>query len=228
MISKETLKKEYEENGKTFFQIAEETGVATHNLKYWAKKWEITIRPKGRQRKVIENKKFGSLMVIKPIYSGDRLSYLCSCDCGKAVIRSATGLTTRNTHKSCWDCRNRCISNKKWKGYQEISLDFWTAVQKSAAARNLNFDLNIEEAWDLFLKQERRCALSGIELYFSRSKKRDRDRHTASLDRIDSTKGYYLSNVQWVHKTINNLKMNLTEQEFLNWCKLVTDFRNKF
>lgn len=37
---------------------------------------------------------------------------------------------------------------------------------------------------------------------------------TASLDRIDSTKGYVEENVQWVHKDVNFMKSNLTEQRF--------------
>ena len=44
---------------------------------------------------------------------------------------------------------------------------------------------------------------------------------TASVDRIDSTKGYLKGNVQWVHKSINQMKSNRTDEEFIALCKAV-------
>jgi hypothetical protein len=44
---------------------------------------------------------------------------------------------------------------------------------------------------------------------------------TASLDRKDSSKGYTKDNVQWIHKTINFMKGQMSDQEFVSWCKLV-------
>lgn len=44
---------------------------------------------------------------------------------------------------------------------------------------------------------------------------------TASIDRINSNKGYSLSNVQWVHKTINKMKCKLSDDEFIAFCKAV-------
>jgi hypothetical protein len=49
--------------------------------------------------------------------------------------------------------------------------------------------------------------------------------HTASLDRIDSSKGYFKGNVQWIHKDLNVMKMDLTEEKFIDYCKLV--YENK-
>jgi hypothetical protein len=48
--------------------------------------------------------------------------------------------------------------------------------------------LSIEDTWELFTKQECRCALSGLPLYFP--SKRNKTDGNASLDRIDSSKGY--------------------------------------
>ena len=44
---------------------------------------------------------------------------------------------------------------------------------------------------------------------------------TASLDRIDSSKGYIKGNVQWVHKEFNKMKLDLLDKEFIDICKLV-------
>jgi len=50
---------------------------------------------------------------------------------------------------------------------------------------------------------------------------------TASLDRIDSSKGYVRGNIQWVHIAINFMKHSLPEEEFIRWCCLVAQYRGK-
>ena len=44
---------------------------------------------------------------------------------------------------------------------------------------------------------------------------------TASLDRIDSSKGYVIGNVQWVHKDINIMKNKFDNQYFIDMCKKI-------
>ena len=46
---------------------------------------------------------------------------------------------------------------------------------------------------------------------------RDRS-HTASLDRIDSSLGYTIGNVQWVHKHVNVMKNIYPQNMFLFIC----------
>jgi hypothetical protein len=52
-------------------------------------------------------------------------------------------------------------------------------------------------------------------------------KQTASLDRIDSTKGYIKGNIQWVHKDVNKMKWNWNQSNFINWCKLITNYYNE-
>jgi hypothetical protein len=47
--------------------------------------------------------------------------------------------------------------------------------------------------------------------------------HTASLDRIDSSKGYCEDNVQWVHKDINRMKNTFDQDYFISLCKLIAE-----
>lgn len=44
---------------------------------------------------------------------------------------------------------------------------------------------------------------------------------TASLDRIDSTKGYVVGNVQRVHKSVNMMKQSLPNHIFIDWCQKI-------
>jgi len=47
--------------------------------------------------------------------------------------------------------------------------------------------------------------------------------NTASLDRIDSSKGYVKDNVQWVHKDINRMKWNFPQDKFVKLCSFVAN-----
>ena len=59
-----------------------------------------------------------------------------------------------------------------------------------------------------------------LELCFPRASK-DKS-WNASLDRIDSSKGYIEGNVQWVHQNINMMKNKFDNQYFIEMCKLIT------
>ncbi len=94
-------------------------------------------------------------------------------------------------------------------------------LQRKAEVRGICFQITIEQAWDMFLLQNRRCALSGVELVFDRSRKSRKT--TASFDRIDSSKCYRLDNVQWIHKRLQRIKLDLDQQELISWCNLIAD-----
>lgn len=128
------------------------------------------------------------------------------------------------------DDEQRSIRRKyKWKGCEELSGTRWSSYQKGAEIRGLAFEVTIEYAWNLFLGQERRCALSGVPIYFDMNldslRKYGCQGGTASLDRIDSTKGYVVGNIQWVHKDANKMKMDLQEEDFFRIVKQIYEFK---
>jgi hypothetical protein len=163
-------------------------------------------------------KKFGRLVIIERAQiasrgTKDRMSkWKCKCDCGKILIIRLrdlkSGLTT-----SC-GCERR-----KW--YGGVSGEMLTQIKRNADIRKFDFNLTAKQIWNLFLKQDKKCAISGIELVLNREHGWNRKKNTASLDRIDSSKGYSLDNVQWVHKIVNRMKWDLNQKEFLNWIKII-------
>lgn len=163
----------------------------------------------------LTQKKFGKLLVLKRFKDSkySDAQWLCRCECGKEKIVTSSHLKNKEV-KSCG-----CILNKK--SYKEISGVFFGRIKHSAKIRNIPFDLNIEQIWNLFINQNRKCALTGLLLNFS-SKSNIND-GTASLDRIDSNKGYKIDNVQWVHKDINYMKQDFYEVDFIKYCQLVVD-----
>lgn len=172
--------------------------------------------------KSINGKRFGKLTAIKRVRSPLRaVYYLCRCDCGATSVVKKQNLQLGNT-KSCGCLHFRKASeHKDWKGYGEISGDFVGTIRRNAKARGIKFDLSTKFLWELFVKQDRRCAYSNVELVFPTSGK-SRD-GTASLDRKDNTKNYSKNNVQWVHKDVNLMKRTMTEEVFLDFCKRIVE-----
>ncbi len=76
----------------------------------------------------------------------------------------------------------------------------------------------------LEIKQQNKCAVTGIDIFI---KHPSRDvttiNDTASLDRIDSTKGYTQDNVQWVALGINYMKMDFTTEELHKMLSLIKE-----
>lgn len=71
-------------------------------------------------------------------------------------------------------------------------------------------------------KQNFKCALTGLPIIIVGGKNNTKQT-TASPDRIDSTKEYELNNIQYVHKIINYMKMDLSQEDFIQFCKLVVE-----
>lgn len=189
----------------------------------------------------LTNKKFGSLFVIgeEGITKAGHATWRCKCDCGNVVIRTGTSLI-RSKFSSCGNSfdkyHNICFSrpmgkeNSNWRGFGDISSTWFSNVilrsadgRKSRRKIAKKIDITIEDIWHLFLEQNKKCALSGVELFLPKNGTREEcKRANASLDRIDSSLGYVKGNIQWVTKNINIMKNTLNQEEFIDICKSVS------
>ena len=173
--------------------------------------------------KIVPNTQYNFLTVIEE--SGKKHSsvlWKCKCICSNIVYVKASYLH-RGITKSC-GCKTYGQNSHLYKGYKELSHSYWTTLTSSAKKRNLEFSISMEYAWNLFELQNKRCALTGELLVFTKEC-RYLTQQTASLDRIDSNKGYIEGNVQWVHKMINRIKSDIPNDDFILWCKKVYEYR---
>ena len=175
----------------------------------------------------LDNQKFNLLTVIglaKVNRNGNRY-WDCICECGNKAVVSTDHLTRKkNPVQSCGCVKfYRGDKHRDWKGIGEISGSWWAMHVaheiKQKKRKPVAVDLTLEEAWKLFERQDKKCALSGISLKFSSKAYFN----TASLDRIDSSKGYELGNVQWVHKHVNFMKRDFEQNYFIDLCKKIVE-----
>ena len=152
------------------------------------------------------------------------------CDCGKIGIRREDNLKPKiNISCGCISgfAQGTAKNNKKWTGYKDISGLYLWDLKNKAKRRKLSWEITEQELWKLFLKQGKKCPYLNEELTFaSAAEKRNGLKQTASLDRIDSSKGYIIDNIQWIHKRVQMMKKDLSESEFLKWCELVSNHQS--
>lgn len=173
----------------------------------------------------LTGQKFNRLTVIERYTScrSGRTKWLCRCDCGKEKPVLALHIV-RGTTKSC-GCARPCGKERAdYKGYEGLSGQFWHQIVRGADGSKgrppIPLNITIKDAWELFEAQEHRCALTGVEIYLPA---RWIDTGTASLDRIDSSRGYEPGNVQWVHKDVNRMKNSFDQSYFIKMCQAVAD-----
>lgn len=236
-VNEENLKKLISE-GKSRIDISEILNAPLTTINSRMQKFKLNTSPYRKyDTKYLINKKFGRLTILKELpsitYTTNRSIkrlVLCKCDCGNEIevrlseLTRGSKISCKCTLKEFLSSRNTNKSNN-WAGHGEINSTYFTTLLKNAKKRKIEFNITIEEIWELFLKQNRKCALSGLDLKF-KSRARISD-GTASLDRIDSSKGYVLGNVQWLHKYINKMKLNHSDKDFIYYCKLVANKNNK-
>ncbi len=148
------------------------------------------------------------------------------CECGKEEYKPAKHLESGRT-KSCKSCASKRTAINYpppavFKGVGGLSMTHFSAIRNGAERRNISFNLDITSLWVLYLKQNKLCALTGVPIVLEPAIKGcnvNWDIITASLDRIDSTKGYVIDNVWWVHKEMNRLKNNYSLSELLFWSQ---------
>ncbi len=227
-LTKEFIEEKFINQELSISQIAKEVGCKNKTIITKIVFFKIDIND---GKTTLVGMEFGNLKVIERIVERYSFQWKCVCKCGNEMILLTGDLIRKSgkrSRKSCGQCcprvNNKRSSNHYYAGYQEISGSFWSRLVYAAKNRGLEIDIDIEYIWDLFIKQERKCALTGIELIFSTSEKVRRLKETtASLDRIDSSKGYIKGNLQWIFKDLQNVKRNLDEDYFKLLCHLVVE-----
>lgn len=151
-----------------------------------------------------------------------RRQWLCRCECGNTrTITLSCSLYGNRKTTQCKECANK--SFQKHEGFGGIIGSMWYTICQNAATRGHEVTVDPEHIWRLYELQHGKCALTGVELVLP-ARHKDKWHTNASLDRIDSSKGYVEGNLQWVDKKINLMKRDLLQSEFLEMCMKVANY----
>ncbi|MCK9428949.1 MAG: hypothetical protein M0R17_02925 [Candidatus Omnitrophica bacterium] len=148
-----------------------------------------------------------------------------NCVCGKLLKKPYSYLFHTYSCGCLFYQYKKGKDNYRFKGYKELSARTWIGIKNNAKTRKIKFNISIEQAVDLLYKQNHKCILSGLPINLGDYRNKNK---TASLDRIDSSKSYNLDNIRWIHKDINKMKLNLSNDIFLYFCYLIINpIKNK-
>lgn len=167
--------------------------------------------------------RFGKLIVMQfgPMKRKNN-TFDCLCDCGNTTNVLLNSLMTGHT-QSCGCSRLESINSK----IGNITGTWYGSIKRNAESRGYKFDLSKEFLNELLIKQNHKCAISGltIKIEFCRSSKHYYSNTTASLDRINNELGYLENNVWFVHKDINIMKKDHDIQYFIELCTTIAEFQ---
>lgn len=137
-------------------------------------------------------------------------------ECGEMqdYLRRNYAIQSFHLGKTCKKCSNRKTENCHRGFIGEVRTSHFNKFKIGAETRGLEFSITPEYVQELWEKEDRRCALSGLPIDW----KGIRNEQTASLDRIDSSKGYVEGNVQIVHKHVNMMKQAYSNEYFIELC----------
>lgn len=139
-----------------------------------------------------------------------------NCDyCNIVFDRSIAriNVSKKRGHKSF--CSRLC-QNKHRRDLGIFDRVFWRC-RSNSKSRDKDFNITPEYIKILWNNQKGICPYSGVKLdWHSKS-----NNLYPSLDRINTSLGYIIGNVQWVSKTINYAKHTMSNEEMLEFIKLI-------
>lgn len=143
-------------------------------------------------------------------------------------VFSATRLATA-IHPICKKCCEQ-ISGRHTKHplYTKSADRFFATlvsqVRGGARKRGIAFLIEKDDVLGLYLEQERKCALTGVEMVLD-SGAGHRNRVRPSIDRIDSAGNYTPDNIQLICAQVNLMKGGMSQVDFLRWCNRIVAHR---
>lgn len=119
--------------------------------------------------------------------------------------------------KQCKSCQNSL------RAYYDLPGNMIWNAKARAKNKGWAFELKREDIFVMQRRQNNKCALTGWELDWepAYSGKRRAPFRRVSIDRIDSSGGYTLDNVQLVCDGVNRIKSTYTQEIFIEMCRAI-------
>jgi hypothetical protein len=172
-------------------------------------------------------------------YSGRKLG-TCNCDnCGIEFQKPQSEINRNQKLNRKNFCSRNCVGKHNIKNFPKERTynphalrkvkpgDDYTKYRyhfRNINKRNKEVDVTIDDLKEIWEYQNGICPYLGIKLILSSYSKINKNHiYSASLDRIDSSKGYVKGNIQWISRSINFMKNNMSDQEVKDIIKLIKE-----
>lgn len=170
------------------------------------------------KKKDLLGKKFGRWTVVGSRKTDKgRFEWKVICDCGKEGFNTSNSLTSERS-KSC-GCLRSEWSRNKWLEYRKTrpkdhaaKTYFYNIYKSGAKSRKLAFDLTREEFRDIVRRDCSYCGSKPRE--YSLGNNNDYELVCNGVDRVDSKKGYSISNCVPCCSNCNVMKQSLSLKDF--------------
>lgn len=114
--------------------------------------------------------------------------------------------------------------NSKTKLKDEFTEVRWFI--RRIKSRTREFNVTVEYLKDLWNNQNI-CPYTGVKLVLPKTRGVNNPIYSASIDRIDSSIGYVIGNIQYVSMAANYMKGAMSHEQTIELCKTIADFWNK-
>jgi len=162
----------------------------------------------------------------------------CTCDNCEIKFEKPLSEITRNNKLGRQNfCSRTCVGKNNTKNFGEKRSDYDISQHSSnsrdeftglrALLRRIknkfhNYDVDLDylkEVWD----KQNVCLYSGVKLQLPKWRGVNNPLFTASIDRIDSEKGYIRGNIQYISITSNHAKNSMSHRQMLDFCNLIIE-----
>lgn len=172
-------------------------------------------------------------------YQRPQIEVICSnTKCKKTFMKDGSEVRRNKKRDSDNFCSISCASKLSIKallnsdkhgedrniGYNKS--DKFTGLRehlRRAKYRHHEVNITLDDLLNQWNKQDGTCPYSGVKLIHPIRITDEGLIFMASLDRIDSTKGYIKDNIQFISAATNLAKNNMTHEQMIYFCKIIAN-----
>lgn len=141
--------------------------------------------------------------------SKGQTNFYCSRNCG-GKHQSAIQNISKN-----WGRQNH---NLRRGGKTTDQFSMFREHLRRVKRRLHDYDITLEDLQAQWERQQGKCVYTKVALKLNKS---DTPLYMASLDRVDSSKGYVKGNIQWVSVAMNYAKNSMSHEDTLKLCEII-------
>ena len=152
----------------------------------------------------------------------DGLLRCSKCGEDKAETEFYISRAKKNTAGRVYHCSVCAAKTQRKRNMTEVGYkaNLWQNLLGNAKRRNIPVHIEKSDIQRLYDEQGGLCAVTGLPMQFS-ALESGKNSYAVSVDRIDSSRGYYQDNIRLVCGRVNLMKMELSDEQMRFWCRAI-------